>query len=185
MSEKWGLLRRVSPVLIVLLAIVLGGTVSVLSADAKGESMITGIHHTAISTPDIERSLAFYRDLMGFEVLSDTTWPVGTAVADLVTGLKDSSSRMIMLRIGEMHLELFQYSSPEPKTMDPNRPVADHGYTHICMSVTDVDAEYERLVAGGMKFHCPPQSMGGTIKATYGRDPDGNVIELLGPGSSD
>jgi hypothetical protein len=44
--------------------------------------------------------------------------------------------------------------------------------------VVDVDAEYERLKAAGMTFHCPPQGMSG-IRATYGRDPDGNVIELL------
>ena len=41
------------------------------------------------------------------------------------------------------------------------------------------DAEYERLVAAGMTFHCaPPQLGAGMIRATYGRDPDGNIVEL-------
>lgn len=31
--------------------------------------MIRGIHHTAISTPDLERALAFYRDLLGLRVV--------------------------------------------------------------------------------------------------------------------
>jgi hypothetical protein len=45
--------------------------------------------------------------------------------------------------------------------------------------VTDIDAEYERLKAAGMVFHCPPQAAGKGFRATYGRDPDGNVVELL------
>jgi catechol 2,3-dioxygenase-like lactoylglutathione lyase family enzyme len=55
--------------------------------------------------------------------------------------------------------------------------VCDHGITHIALDVRDIHAEYERLSAAGMRFHCPPLDMGG-IKATYGRDPDGNVVEL-------
>ena len=39
-------------------------------------------------------------------------------------------------------------------------------------------AEYDRLVAAGMRFHCLPVTMG-RQRATYGRDPDGNVVELL------
>jgi len=186
--RRSGFSKRMAPVFMAGLLGVLGGTAFALFAsravDAEGTSTITKIHHTAVSTGDIERSLKFYRDLLGFEVLSDSGWPRGTEVADAITGLKDSSARMIMLRMGETHLELFQYASPEPKPSDPNRPVCDHGFTHICVNVTNIDAEYERLKAGGMKFHCPPRSMGGAIKATYGRDPDGNVIELLGPGST-
>ena len=191
MMGRLGFSKRLTSTIILILLVVLGGTAIALSAstaaDEKSVAIITGIHHTAISTGDIDRLLKFYRDLLGFEVVSDSRWPAGVRVADEITGLKGSAARMIMLRIGEGnledHIELFQFSSPKPKPSDPNRPVCDHGYTHICLSVTNVDAEYERLKAGGMKFHCPPKSMGGNDKVTYGRDPDGNVIELLGPGS--
>ena len=48
--------------------------------------------------------------------------------------------------------------------------------------MVDIDAEYQRLLNAGIKFHTPPpksdQLGGGKIRATYGRDPDGNVIEL-------
>ena len=60
---------------------------------------------------------------------------------------------------------------------DPNRPVCDHGITHIAFEVDDLDAEYDRLKAAGMRFHCPPQNLG-VSRVTYGRDPDGNVLEL-------
>ena len=44
--------------------------------------MINGIHHTAISTPDLERALGFYRDLLGAEAVTDFEWPVGSEIAD-------------------------------------------------------------------------------------------------------
>jgi catechol 2,3-dioxygenase-like lactoylglutathione lyase family enzyme len=140
--------------------------------------MIRGIHHTAISTPDIERSLGFYRDLLGFEVIYSSGWDRGTAGADRITGLKDSAAQVVILKTSNAYIELFQYSSPTPKEAHPMRPVCDHGLTHICLDVSDIDAEYERLRAAGMSFHCPPQGLG-ALRATYGRDPDGNVVELL------
>ena len=140
--------------------------------------MIRGVHHTAISTGNLERALAFYRDLLGFEVLSEFSWPVGTEVADHITGLKGSSARAAMLRAGNLMLELFQYETPAPKPGDPVRPVCDHGITHLCLDVTDLDAEYDRLKGAGMSFHCPPQDLGPDVRTTYGRDPDGTVIEL-------
>jgi len=140
--------------------------------------MIKGIHHTAISTGNFERSLRFYRDLLGFEVVYSSSWEKGTETTDLIVGLKDSAARLAMLKAGNACIELFQYTSPTPKQAEPMRPVCDHGITHLCLNVTDIDKEYERLKAAGMRFHCPPQDVGG-LKATYGRDPDGNVVELL------
>ena len=140
--------------------------------------MILGIHHTAISNSDIERSLQFYRDLLGFKEVFSSKWDIGTETTDKIVGLKDSSARVVMLRAGNACVELFQYATPEPKPGDMNRPVCDHGITHLCLQVADIDAEYARLKAAGMRFHCPPQDIGG-LRATYGRDPDGNVVELL------
>jgi catechol 2,3-dioxygenase-like lactoylglutathione lyase family enzyme len=140
--------------------------------------MIRGIHHTAISTGNLQRALAFYRDLLGFETVFEAGWPAGTEMADNITGLSGSSAQLAMLRAGNTFIELFQYESPAPRPGDPSRPVCDHGFTHICLDVTDVEAEYQRLTAAGMRFHCPPQDMGGGNKTTYGRDPDGNVVEL-------
>jgi len=140
--------------------------------------MMKAIHHTAISTGDLDRLVKFYRDLLGFEVESEFNWDRGSEIADKIIGLKDSSSKVAMLKLGDFRLELFQFSSPQPKLSDTNRPVCDHGLTHLAFTVDDLDAEYERLVSSGMVFHCPPQNLGPT-KVTYGRDPDGNVVELM------
>ena len=139
--------------------------------------MIHGIHHTAISTPDLERSVSFYRDLIGAKIVSEFEWPKGAEIADRIVGLKDSSARAVMMRLGNAMIEIFQYQTPKPGPGDANRAVCDHGITHLCLDVTDIDSEYDRLVAAGMRFHSPPQDLG-AIRATYGRDPDGNVVEL-------
>jgi catechol 2,3-dioxygenase-like lactoylglutathione lyase family enzyme len=139
--------------------------------------MIHGIHHAAISTPDLERALGFYRDLLGAEIVTDFEWPAGLEVADRIVGLPGSSARAVMLRLGNAMVELFEFRSPTPQAGDPERPVCDHGITHICLDVSDIDAEYERLRAAGMRFHSQPQDLG-VVRTVYGRDPDGNVIEL-------
>jgi catechol 2,3-dioxygenase-like lactoylglutathione lyase family enzyme len=141
--------------------------------------MIQGIHHTAISTGNIERALRFYRDLLGFTEVFSSSWEAGTEVVDKIVGLKDSSAQVVMLRAGNACVELFQYKTPEPKPSEVNRPVCDHGITHLCLQVQDIDAEYARLKEAGMRFHCPPQMAGNGLRVTYGRDPDGNVVELL------
>lgn len=141
--------------------------------------MIRGVHHTAISTGDIERSLRFYRDLLGFETVFSFDWKAGNERLDRITDLKDSAGRVAMLKAGNACVELFQFETPRPKLGEAGRPVCDHGITHICLEVTDIDQEYARLKAAGMVFHCPPQDGGRGIRATYGRDPDGNVVELL------
>ena len=65
-----------------------------------------------------------------------------------------------------------------PRPKDPNYPVSDHGLSHFCIEVADIDGMYERLRTAGVAFHCPPLNFFGRAKATYGRDPDGNVFEL-------
>jgi catechol 2,3-dioxygenase-like lactoylglutathione lyase family enzyme len=129
--------------------------------------MIERMHHAAISTPDLERALSFYRDLVGFEVVSDQTWEKGTrasANAERIMALEGVATRAVMLQLGGTLLELFEFASPRP---------------HICLQVSDLEAEYERLERAGMRFHCPPQRIGRGTTVTYGRDFDGNVVELL------
>lgn len=142
--------------------------------------MVRGIHHVALSTPDLGRMVGFYRDLIGFEeVVLDFAWDVDNVVGPRVmrTG-GPSAGRAVMLRAGNAFLEVFEFDRPVPRPGDPERPVVDHGITHLCIDVDDVHAEYARLSAAGVVFHCPPQPMGAGIHTTYARDPDGNVFEV-------
>ena len=141
--------------------------------------MIRGIHHVAVSTPDLDRIVAFYRDVMGAEPVYEGGWEKGSEIIDKIVGLEGSSCRQAMLKLNNAYLEFFEYQSPTPEPKDPAYPPNNHGYTHFCIDVTDIDAEYERLTNAGVKFNIsPPDFEGGDIRATYGRDPDGNIIEI-------
>ena len=142
--------------------------------------MIRGVHHVALSTPDLDRLTSFYCDNFQFEVVYRNEWRQNPVI-DRLVGLEESAARTAMLSAGNTHIEIFEYSEPKGVEAGTARPVCDHGYTHFCLEVEDIEAEYERLLSGGMRFHCPPIATrdSGSFLATYGRDPDGNVIELI------
>ena len=140
--------------------------------------MLLGFHHAAISTPDLDRFVEFYCGVLGCEVAWTFGWEAGSPAADAVTGLEDSAARAAMLRLGDSFLEVFEFSSPTPAAPAGDRPVNAYGITHVCLQVRDIHSEYARLQQAGMRFHCPPQAQD-TGFVTYGRDPDGNVVELL------
>ena len=142
--------------------------------------MIHGIHHASISTGDIDRLCRFYIDNFGFEAVVTTQWDGDSPVADAIFGLADTAVRMVMLRRGATFLELFEFRRPNESRRD-HRRVSMPGYTHIALVTDDIDADYARLRAAGMVFNCPPQDAAGLCRATYGSDPDGNLIELLQP----
>jgi glyoxylase I family protein len=137
--------------------------------------MIRGIHHIALHTADLPRIVEFYRDVVGFQEVARYGWE-NSEITDRVVGLSKSAAHVVMLRAGNCYLEIFKYAAPEPRPAAPLR-ACDHGYTHLCLDVTDIHGEYQRLVAAGMTFNTPPGDFG-DIRAAYGRDPDGNIVEI-------
>jgi catechol 2,3-dioxygenase-like lactoylglutathione lyase family enzyme len=140
--------------------------------------MIHGIDHTALSVPDMDQAIEFYSGVLGFEVEMNAGWPSGAKPLDDLVGLEDSASKVAMLRLGDTKLELFQYQNPEGKAQDPDRPVCDHGIIHLCLAVSGIEEEYERLKKVGVRFNSSPIDMGREC-CVYGRDPFGNVLELI------
>lgn len=144
--------------------------------------MILGVHHVAITTPDIDRLSKFYMEAFGFEEVSRGGWEAGNDANDAIVGLTGSAAKTAFLQAGNVLIEMFQYDAPVGQTNNPTRPVNDAGYTHFCLSVTDIDTEIERLEGLGMTFHAPLpplEDMSGPWRAMYGRDLDGNIIELI------
>ena len=140
--------------------------------------MIHGIDHTALSVPDMDKALDFYSGVLGFEVLMNFAWPSGAKPLDDLVGLPDSASKVAMLKLGDAKLEIFQYQNPEGKAQNPDRPVCDHGIIHLCLAVSGIQEEYARLVDAGVRFNSEPIDMGQET-CVYGRDPFGNVLELI------
>lgn len=93
-------------------------------------------------------------------------------------GVRGSAARVRLLRAKNCYLEVFEYSAPPPRdggALGPN----DRGYTHIAIEVDDIEGELKRLSKLGMVFTNPQAVDHGETWAMYGRDLDGNIIELL------
>jgi catechol 2,3-dioxygenase-like lactoylglutathione lyase family enzyme len=140
--------------------------------------MLVGIHHTALSTPDVERLAAFYRERFGFELAFDFAWDEGNAAFQRTHAAPETKGRVLMLERGTSRLELFEYEKPEPRRAGGPRGNADHGICHLAFEVKDIDAEYERLRRAGVPFLSEPVAQA-YVKVCYGRDPDGNLFELI------
>jgi len=144
------------------------------------------IHHTGYTVSDLDRSVAFYRDLLGCEVIAEQEKQGGYLAA--IVGYPDAHVRMAHLRLpGSEHVvELFQYLSPAgaPADVEPKNV----GASHLCFITDDLAGDYERLHAAGASFVSPPVEVDTGINrggyALYLRDPDGITVELFQPPAS-
>jgi catechol 2,3-dioxygenase-like lactoylglutathione lyase family enzyme len=139
--------------------------------------MITGIHHVGIHVRDLDRMIAFYREAFGFEAVGDEYRWRDEAIIDQIIDVPGSAARTIMMRAGTCYIELFEFQAPAPTSTRPLDP-PDKGYTHFCVDVVGIEQEYERLKGLGMTFGSPIPVDAGHVKSVYGRDPEGNVIEI-------
>ncbi len=140
--------------------------------------MISGIHHIAIHTPNMSRLRTFYEHAFGFEAVGEEADIDNDPILATITGVEGAASRALIMKAGNCFIELFQWSAPKGRPLQPLNP-NDFGYTHFCVQVVDIEAEYKRLSDLGMRFvHSMPIPYG-PYGSVYGRDPDGNVIEIL------
>jgi catechol 2,3-dioxygenase-like lactoylglutathione lyase family enzyme len=138
------------------------------------------LHHTGLTVADMDRSLHFWRDAMGMEVVFQQEKAGGYLEA--IVGEPGAHVLMTHLAFdGEgPRIELFQYLAPSGG-QHLSRP-ADVGFAHVCVACDDLDERLERLVAaGGRPFSKPVEVDTGVNKggrSVYLRDPDGHVVEL-------
>src|SRR5574341_720173 len=105
---------------------------------------IIGAHHTCYTVIDMKRTLAFYHELLGFEIVHERPEVINTYFRTII-GFPDAVIHAVMLKIPgtDHHLELFEYKHPRgiPQNLTPNNP----GSSHIAYLVDDLKALYERL----------------------------------------
>ncbi len=107
--------------------------------------MIVGLHHVAISVPDLERGLSFYRDQLGFEVVQRSEFDGTFEGASRAIGLANVKANMAMLKTPNSFVELWEYHHPVPE--DRTARPCDYGYPHMALQVRGITEEYERLKA--------------------------------------
>ncbi|MBB6124003.1 VOC family protein [Sphingobium subterraneum] len=149
---------------------------------------VLGVHHIGVSVPDLDLARRFYIDLLGaVEEVEPMGWSDNPFI-DAVVGLEGSAARQFFCRLGNVQIEVFEYSAPKQAPLDPHRGVNEYGYTHIALQVEDVAAVHARVLDAGLPVHTPPALDGITTDAdgvkhgyagSYCRDYFGNVFEIL------
>ena len=141
------------------------------------------MNHTGFVVSDMERSLAFYRDLLGLIEERDQILE-GEFISELV-GYPDARLHIVYLGSGDMRhsVELIQYLNP-PGTAVAMPERHQVGASHLGVIVDDLDAFYAELSNRGARFVSPPAIRPGAVypmasKGCYMQDPDGNWLELL------
>jgi catechol 2,3-dioxygenase-like lactoylglutathione lyase family enzyme len=142
---------------------------------------ILGADHTGITVSDLERSLAFWRDVLGFE-LSHTAHQTGE-MAEQITGVKGAELKLAVVKAPGGHkIELLEYLAPPDRKRADVRP-CDVGHIHVALVVDDLDVVLERIVAAGWKAAGKAQTLktgpNAGKRVVYVRDPDGATIEFM------
>jgi catechol 2,3-dioxygenase-like lactoylglutathione lyase family enzyme len=142
---------------------------------------ITNPHHTGFHVADLERSLHFYRDLLGFEVVFQ--WNPQAPYIREVVGYPDVDLHVAVLRMpnSEVFLELLEYRNVERTPVDTR--TANPGTAHVAFFVENLDELYADLVDRGVDSVSRPvtpamgPNQGGRI--VYMIDPDGFRVEFI------
>ena len=142
---------------------------------------IQRVSHVGVCVSDIDRSLAFYRDGLGFELVSQYEIdPVFGRVMEL-DPLEGGKSWLIS-RDG-ITLELLTYDSPTVFGDGARGDMNQRGFTHLCVFVDDVDQVAVRIRELGGAVHSNTRTTvsGDEINGewVYCTDPDGVRIELI------
>lgn len=142
---------------------------------------ILAADHTGITVSNLERSLAFWRDVLGFEY-SHSAHQTGQRV-EQITGVKGAELKLAVLKTPGGHkIELLEYFAPDDRRQVELRP-CDVGHVHVALIVDDVEAVLRKIADSGWKAAGEPQTLTAGPNAgksvVYVFDPDGTTIELM------
>ena len=135
--------------------------------------------HVGICVTDLERSLRFYRDLLGFEYLSNIR--VAGEPSDTLLALRDVDLEAHYLERDGLRLELLWFASPPRREPRAERCMNDLGLTHFSLRVSDLGALLAELRKNGVEVvdRTRIDIPGFETAAVMIADPDGQWIELV------
>ncbi len=133
----------------------------------------SNVDHIGFEVADIDRSIKFYVDYFGFQMVRRADYTFSGKETDI----KDADLTAAFIWIpGSSAIELIQFRKPlgDGKTRQPKNA----GAFHLGVFVKDVRATYKKLSDRGVKFNSEPRLRGGTYTASLS-DPDGVTLELM------
>jgi catechol 2,3-dioxygenase-like lactoylglutathione lyase family enzyme len=147
---------------------------------------IAGVNHTGITVANLERSLAFWQGILGFE-LSHRAHHTGD-LASKVTGIAGAEICLAVLKAPGHRIELLEYRAPADRKRVAVRP-CDVGSVHVALAVENLDAVLSAMAAADWRAAGTPQTLksgpNAGMRVVYVSDPDGTTIELMQPPASD
>jgi len=141
---------------------------------------VMGTNHTSFTVSSLDRTIAFFRDCLGFDLVSRA--PRSPDLASRITGVPGAEVTIAFLRGAGHTIELIEYGAPADRGKVVARP-CDAGFAHVAFNVDNVDAAVEAAEKFGVKPIAPPvaidQGPNRGRKVVYVRDPDGVTIEFV------
>ncbi len=131
-------------------------------------------NHTGQVVTDLQRSMRFYQEVLGFSFWYEIT-PADEPSAKLLGLQPPLGATIAYLTLDGFVLELMQFSAPGATASFRSRAMNEPGLTHLSISVDDVRATAEKATEYGGQI-IEDTDIG---VALFIRDPDGQLIELL------
>lgn len=163
--------------LLILLALTLA------SANSLAQH-VTRVESVGITVSDMDRALAFYTEVLPFEVVSQKEVAGDTFEHDV--GVFGARARIFRLKLGDEIFELTDYLAPEGRPIPADSRSNDRWFQHIAIVVSDMDKAYDLLRRNNVQHASTgPQTIpawnksAAGIRAFYFRDPDNHNLEIL------
>jgi len=141
---------------------------------------VRSVGHTGITVSDLDRSVQFYREVLGLPV-SDKVHCTGE-MFERITGVPGADLDVCFVRAPGHIIELLCYRKPDERVRSSLRS-CDPGFFHIALKVKDIDSVVTAVGRAGFRALSPVQGVTGGplegLRVVYVRDPDGVVIELI------
>ncbi len=148
------------------------------------EFRVLGTNHTSFTVSNIDQTLAFFRDLLGFPATEKLVREPGLAAE--VTGVPGAAITVVFVDAPGHRLEFVEYDNPPDRTKVAGRP-CDTGFTHIALDVDDIDAAMAAAAAHGFRANGSIQTSNKGPNAgrriAYTTNDDGLTIEFIQPES--
>ena len=135
--------------------------------------------HLGICVSDPDRSLRFYRDLLGFRETASLA--VADAHSSRLLGLDPLDLRATFLERDGLRIELLHFAAPGHERGDAPRPMNRTGLTHLALRVDDLAATLAALERAGIEVLEETRIRNPELRSqvVYVLDPDGVRIELV------
>ncbi|ORA84040.1 VOC family protein [Mycobacterium malmoense] len=130
--------------------------------------------HLVVGVTDMDRALAFYRDLLGMEVVFESLIS-GEPFDAVLHATRRQEGRVVGGLLGGLMVELLSIGANPPEQKQRRGFTGIH---NVSLSVTDLDETHRRITAAGYTPDQKPFEIGG-VRMFFVKDPDGTPVEFI------